>query len=81
MATQLLSIQYPQVIAQNVVVALPARRCLLFTSSAGAALQVSNDPAFGDNVVLTLTNGAAEVAGGFLRATNAAGATVTLKPH
>lgn len=79
MAMQLLSVGFPQAIAQNVIVALPGRRCLIFTSSAGAVLTSSNDPAFGDSQALTLTNGAAEVAGGFLRATNAAGATVTLK--
>lgn len=77
---RLLSIHYPQSIAQNEVVALPARRCLLFSSTATPGLQSSNDPAFGDNAALTLTNGVVEVSGGFLRSTNGVGAVVSLKP-
>lgn len=78
MATTLLSVGYAQTMPQNQVHALPASRCLLFTSTAGAAFQQSNDVAFGDNTAVVLTNGQAELAGGFLRST-AGAAVVTLK--
>lgn len=65
-------------LTQNTIFALPADRCLLFTSTAGATFQQSNDVAFGNNTAVTLTGGQAELAGGFIRST-AGDAVVTLK--
>lgn len=64
---------------QNVVYALPASRCLLFTDGAAPTLQQSTTLAFTANVPLVLTNGQAEVSGGFIRCTNLATCNVTLK--
>ena len=64
---------------QNVVYALPACRVRLFTNTAAPTVQQSNDPAFGTFVAVAFTDGAAELSGGFLRVTTAAGALVTLK--
>ena len=76
---QLLSIGYPQTLTQNVIYALPARRCLLFVDTAGAALEQSNTAAMTADVNITLVDGQKEVAGGFIRST-AADCIVTLKP-
>lgn len=75
---QLLSIGYPQTLTQNVIYALPARRCLLFCDTAGAALEQSNTAAMTADINLTLTDGQHEVAGGFIRST-AADALIILK--
>lgn len=75
----LLSIGYPQTLTQNVVVALPARRCLLSCDSAAPGLEQSNDVAFGTLKAVTLdSNNQAEVAHKFLRSTAAGGAVVVL---
>jgi hypothetical protein len=79
MPTQLLSPGPVQTLLQNVVYALPATRCLLFTDGAAPTLQQSSDVGFTANVVLALTNGQAEVAGGFIRCTNLATCNVVLK--
>lgn len=71
MPTQSIPIGPPVALVQNQIYALPAVLCTLFSSSATPTIQVSNDVAFGTNVALTLTAGAAQVAGGFLRATTA----------
>lgn len=68
----------PTALVQNQVYALPAVACTLFSSSTTPAIQVSNDVTFANNVALTLTAGAAKVAGGFLKATTASTA-VSLK--
>jgi hypothetical protein len=76
----MLSIGYAQVLTQNVVASLPARRCLLSCDSATPALEQSNDVAFGTLKAITLdANNQAEVAHGFIRSTFAGGATVYLK--
>jgi hypothetical protein len=59
----------PNAIVQNQIYALPARRALFFTDATTPTIQQSTDPAFGTNAALTLTNGQAEVAGGFIRCT------------
>jgi len=79
MPTQLLSIGYPQSMLQNVAYAVPARRVFISTSTAAAAIQGSNDPTFGDNQAITLTNGEAEIAFSFIRATNAGPTVVSLR--
>jgi hypothetical protein len=78
MPTQLLSPGPPTPLVQNQVYALPAVACILFADTA-ATLQLSNTLAFTSNIPVVLTNGAAQVASGFIRATTA-GAVVTLKP-
>lgn len=78
MATQLLSLGYPQLMTQNIIYALPARRCILFTDTAAPTIQQSTDVAFTANAVLTLASGQAEVAGGFIRCTTS-NITVNLK--
>lgn len=79
MATRLLSIGYVQSVAQNEILALPARRCLFFTDAAAPTIQQANDVAFATPLALTLTNGEAEVGGGFLRVTSAGPVNVMLK--
>jgi hypothetical protein len=64
-------------LVQNTIYALPARRCLLFTSTAAPTIQQSNSPTFADNVAVTLTGGQAELAGAFIRVTTA-GPTIVM---
>ena len=64
---------------QNQVYALPARRCLFFTDAATPTIQQANDVGFAAPVATTLTNGSAEVGGGFIRVTSAGPINVTLK--
>ena len=73
MAMQLLSIGYPQVIVQNTIYALPARRVVMFSQDAAPTFFQSNDPAFATSVAVALTNGQAELAGGFIRCTSVPG--------
>lgn len=63
---------------QNTVYALPASRCLLFTTGA-PTLQQANDLAMTAPVAVTLTGGQAELAGGFIRCTSAGPQLVVLK--
>ena len=63
---------------QNTVYALPASRCLLFTTGA-PTLQVANDVAMTAPVAVVLTAGQAELSGQFLRCTSAGPQLVTLK--
>lgn len=65
---------------QNVVYALPAKRCKLYTNTAGATFLQSNDSAFASSSAVTLVEGAYEVSAAFIEATNAGGALVILKP-
>jgi hypothetical protein len=78
MPTTLLSIGYAQVMTQNQVFALPSGRCLLFSDTAGTYEQAN--VVTGPFIALVLTNGEAEVAGGFIRCTTAS-PTVILKPE
>jgi hypothetical protein len=79
MATQLLSTGNPQTITQNTIFALPARRVLMFSQDAAPTFFQSNDVSFATSVAVTLTNGQAELAGGFLRCTSASPGPITLK--
>lgn len=79
MPTELLPIGPIVTLLQNVIYALPASRCLLFTDGAAPTLQQSTTVGFTANVALVLTNGQAEVSGGFIRCTNLATCNVTLK--
>lgn len=79
MPTQLLSIGYPQVISQNTVFALPARRVLMFSQDAAPTFFQSADVSFATSVAVALTNGQAELAGGFLKCTSAAPGPILLK--
>lgn len=79
MPTQLLSVGYPQPITQNTIFALPARRVLMFTPDAAPTFFQANDVSFAVSVAVTLVNGQAELAGGFLRCTSAAPTVITLK--
>lgn len=74
----LLSPGGPHTLTQNVIYALPAKRCLLFVDTAGAALEQSNTDVMTADVNLTLVDGMTEVAGGFIRST-AADCTITLR--
>jgi len=74
--TESFSTGYPHTMVQNQVYALPARRCLLFSES-GGTIEQSNTVGFSVAKALTLdTNNQAEVAGGFIRQTAAAGGLV-----
>jgi hypothetical protein len=76
---ELLSIGGPHTLVQNTIYALPARRCLLFCDTAGAALEQSNTDVMTVDVNLTLTDGQTYVAGGFIRSTGG-NVLVTLRP-
>lgn len=75
----LLSIGGPHTLTQNVIYALPGKRCLLFVDTAGAALEQSNTAVMTADVNMTLVDGQQEVAGGFIRST-AGDCIVMLKP-
>jgi hypothetical protein len=79
MATELITIGVVFSMVQNTIYALPPKRCLLFTDGATPTIQQSTTVAFTANVVVTLTAGQAEVAGGFIRQTNLATCNVILK--
>jgi hypothetical protein len=79
--TTLLSVGYAQPIVQNQIYALPARRVLLFTQDVAPTYFQSSDVSFAVSVAVTLVNGQAELAGGFLRCTSAAPGPITLKPY
>lgn len=66
-------------ITQNTIFALPARRVLMFSPDAAPTFVQSNDSAFALSVAVVLTNGQAELAGGFLKCTSAAPTTITLR--
>lgn len=76
--TELIQKGIPTTLTQNIVYALPAKLCLLFCDTAGAALELSNTLAFTADINLTLVDGQHEVAGGYIRST-AADAIVTLR--
>lgn len=79
MAQEVLSIGYPIAIVQNTIYALPSRRVLMFSDATGPTFFQSNTVAFTASVAVTLANGQAELAGGFLRCTSATPGNITLK--
>lgn len=79
MPTEVLSIGYPIPIVQNTIYALPSRRVLMFSDAAGPTFFQSNTLAFTVSVAVVLTNGEAELSGGFIRCTSAAPGNITLK--
>ena len=66
-------------ITQNTVYSLPARRVLMFCDVAAPTFFQSNTAVFTSSVAVTLANGQAELAGGFLKCTSATPVNVTLK--
>jgi hypothetical protein len=68
--TQLLSLGYVQAITQNVIYALPARQCQLFTDGTSPTIVQSTDVGFTANVAVVLTNGQMELTGGFIKCTS-----------
>jgi hypothetical protein len=58
-------------LVQNTIYALPPHKCTLFTSAAAPTIQQSTSATFADNATVTLTAGASEVVGAFLRVTSA----------
>lgn len=78
---QLLSISYPQTLTQNVIYALPAKRCLLFSDGVGAAFDVATEETMAVHVgPLTLVDGMHDISGAFIRCTSG-NVRVTLKPY
>lgn len=77
MPTELLTLGVPTVMVQNVVYALPARKCTMFTNTAGTYEQASilAGPFI---ATVALAGGQVELAGAFVRCTTAS-PTVTLK--
>jgi hypothetical protein len=70
MPLELLPIGQPVTLVANVIYALPAVAVTLTTDATTPTIQQSNTAAFTANVAVTLTGGAAKVAGGFIRATS-----------
>lgn len=64
---------------RNIVYSLPSRVGSLYTNTAGAVFQQSNDEAFVSSTPVTLVEGKHEVGAAFIRATNVGGALVTIK--
>ena len=59
-----------QVLTQNVIYALPPMRVLLFTDATTPTIEQSTTPTFTANVAVSLTNGQAELAGGYIQCTS-----------
>ena len=75
----ILSAGRPIAILQNVVYALPVRRCSLYSSDAAAVFVQSNDPLMAVTTAVTLTEGGyTNVGGGFIKCTSG-NVTVELK--
>ena len=64
---------------QNTIYALPASRCTVFTDATTPTIQTSNTDVFTANVVVTLTGGAGEAFGAFVRVTTAGPINVMIK--
>jgi hypothetical protein len=79
MPTEVLPLGVVFSMLQNVVYALPASRCVLFTDGAAPTIQQSTTLAFTTNVPVVLTNGQMELSGGYIRCTNLATCNVILK--
>lgn len=71
MPIALLSIGMMHAIVQNVIYALPSREVVMFSDAAAPTYFQSNTPEFTVSVAVTLTNGSAVLAGGFIRCTSA----------
>ena len=69
---ELLSPGMPWTLVQNRVYALPAVKVTLTTDATSPTLQQSDTQEFTANVAVTLTGGAATLAGGFIRCTSGA---------
>lgn len=66
-------------ILQNVIYALPPRRVLLFSDAATPTFFQSTTEAFTASIAVVLTNGQAELAGGFIRCTSATPGNIVLR--
>lgn len=62
------------------IYALPARRCRIYTSKAGATFLQSDDSSMTDSTAVTLVEGSYEVSGGFIQQTAAGDTPVILRP-
>jgi hypothetical protein len=79
MATEALSTGVLITMTQNQIYALPGSSCLLFSNTAGAAFEMSNDPTFASSIAQTALEGTiGALVGGFIRST-AGNALVMLK--
>lgn len=67
MPIQLLSIGPVQTMVQNVVYAVPARHCDIYTAGAAAAIEESTDPTFAIKTSLNLNAGQTELDAPFIR--------------
>lgn len=79
MPTELLTIGPITSITQNVIYALPARSVIMFSDATGPTFFQSNTAAFTASIAVTLVNGQATLAGGFIRCTSATPGNITLK--
>lgn len=77
MATEKLSCGLLTTLVANQIYALPSCKSTLYTDATTPTIQLSNTVAFSANTAVTLTAGAATVAGGFIRCTG--GALVSLE--
>lgn len=68
-------------LVKDQVYALPWKVCTIYTNTAGAVFQQSNDSAFVTSTAVTLVEGRYEVGAAFIRATNVGGALVILKSY
>ncbi len=75
---ELLSIGKLESMPQNTIFALPTVQVRLFCNSAAPAFQQSNDPTFATNVAVTLADGMANLAGGFIRQTGFVGSAAVM---
>jgi hypothetical protein len=79
MPTQLLPLGQMVTLLANVVYALPAVRCTVFTTHGTPTLEMSNDFAYTfPGITLTMTNGSALADGTFIR-TATSGVQINLK--
>jgi hypothetical protein len=77
---QLINVGLITILITDTVYALPQKRVLLFTNTAGATFDVSNDETFATHIgPITLVEGHYELAAGFIRVTSQGGALVVLK--
>jgi len=77
--TELLPIGRPTAIVQNQIYALPGRVVTMFSDATTPTFFQSSTVAFTASIAVVLTNGQAELAGGFLRCTSATPGNIILK--